>query len=274
LELDRPVKETGSVSEDLFPDVHRHVLGRLGLSFDEGRRSVRLPDEPVLLDVDGHVNFGVLGVLLDMGSSGAFSGEEFSPWVHADITVHRLRPPQGGMAAVARTLRRGKRTGVVELDVHDTSGSLVAASTQQIAFLGPPPEPDPDMTARHSAFQSMFDGRCHLDQPLPEYLGIRQEGDGTWAMDHGPDRTNGMSGLHGGVATTFIDTAAAGAVGLARGRPARTVSAAVRYLRPALHGPFTVAPQVLHDGGGIAVVRTPVLDAEGTLVISADVHVA
>ncbi len=262
------------MSDDLFPDVRRHVLGRLGLSFDEGRRSVRLPDEPVLLDADGHVNFGVLGVLLDMGSSGALAGEEFSPWVHADITVHRLRPPVGGLAASARTLRRGKRTGVVELDVHDGSGALVAASTQQITFLGPPPEPASDMTARHSAFQSMFDGRCHLTEPLPEYLGIRQDGEGTWAMDHGPDRTNGMSGLHGGVATTFIDAAAAGAVARARGGPARTVSAAVRYLRPALHGPFTVTPQVLHDDAGVAVVRTPVLDTEGTLVISADVHVA
>lgn len=261
------------MSDDLFPDVRRHVLGRVGLSFDEGRRAVRLPDEPVLLDGNGHVNFGVLGVLLDMGSSGALAGEEFSPWVHADIAVHRLRPPTGGMVATARTLRRGKRTGVVELDVHDDTGALVAASTQQITFLGPPPEPDSDMTARHGAFQSMFDGVCHLTHPLPEYLGIRQEAPGTWAMDHGPDRTNGMSGLHGGVATTFIDAAAAGAVAESRGAPARTVSAAVRYLRPALHGPFTVTPQVLHDDGRVAVVRTPVLDTEGTLVISADVHV-
>jgi len=262
------------VSDDLFPDVRRHVLGRLGLSFDQGRSAVRLPDEPALLDADGHVNFGVLGVLLDMGSSGALAGEEFSPWVHADITVHRLRAPQGSLSTTARTLRRGKRTGVVELDVHDTSGALVAASTQQIAFLGPPPEPDSDMSERHGAFQAMFDGRCHLTEPLPEYLGIRDDGAGTWSMDHGPDRTNGMSGLHGGVATTLVDVAAAGAVAQHRGGPARTVSAAVRYLRPALHGPFSVTPEVLHDDGRVAVVRTPVLDVEGTLVISADVHLA
>lgn len=261
------------MSDDVFPDVRRHVLGRLGLSFDGGRHTVCLPDEPVLLDADGHVNFGVLGVLLDMGSSGALASEEFSPWVHADITVHRLRAPQGGLATTARALRRGKRTGVVELDVHDDAGALVAASTQQIAFLGPPPEPNPDLNARHEAFQSMFDGSFHLADPLPGYLGIRDDGAGTWSMDHGPDRTNGMGGLHGGVATTLIDAAAAGAVGLARGGRARTVSAAVRYLRPALHGPFSVTPEVLHDDGGVAVVRTPVLDAEGTLVISADVHV-
>ena len=262
------------MSDDVFPDVRRHVLGRLGLAFDPGRQHVTLPDEPVLLDADGHVNFGVLGVLLDMGSSGALAGEEFSPWVHADITVHRLRAPHGGLTTSARTLRRGKRTGVVELDVHDDSGALVAASTQQITFLGPPPEPNPDLDERHQAFQSMFDGRCHLAEPLPQYLGIRDDGAGTWSMDHGPDRTNGMSGLHGGVATTFVDTAAAGAVEQARNGAALTVSAAVRYLRPALHGPFSVTPEILRDDGRVAVVRTPVLDAEGALVISADVHVA
>src|SRR5690606_13755141 len=80
---------------------------------------------------------------------------------------------------------------------------------------------------------------------------------------HGPDGASGRRGLHGGVATTFVDAAAAGAVGQARGGPARTVSAAVRYLRPALHGPFTVTPEILHDDGRVAVVRTPVLDVEG-----------
>lgn len=257
-----------------LPDFSRHVLGALGLSFPDGRATVSLPAADVLLDEDRHLNFGVLGVLLDMASSGAFADETFSPWVHADITVHRLVPPRGAVTAAARLLRRGKRTAVVELDVRDEAGALVAASTQQITFLGPPPEPAPDQERRHAAWQAMFDGTCRLPRPLPEHLGIRARGDGTWWMPHGPDRTNGMSGLHGGVTTTFVDAAAAGAVSALRSGPARTVSAAVRYLRPALHGPFTIAPEVLHDDGRVAVVRTPVLDVEGTLVITADVQVA
>jgi uncharacterized protein (TIGR00369 family) len=262
-------------AQDLeLPDFSRHVLGLLGLSFPTGRTSVSLPAETVLLDPDGHLNFGVLGVLLDMASSGAFADDVFVPWVHADITAHRLVPPTGAVTATARLLRRGKRTAVVDLDVTDAAGTLVAASTQQITFLGAPPDPAPDRAARHAAWQSMFDGTCRLERPLPEHLGIRAGGAGTWTMAHGPDRTNGLSGLHGGVSTTFVDVAAAGAVAERRGGPARTVSAAVRYLRPALHGPFTITPEVLHDDGRVAVVRTPVLDAEGTLVIAADVHVA
>ena len=257
-----------------LPDFGRHVLGQLGLSFPDGRSSVSLPDARVLRDADGHLNFGVLGVLLDMASSGSFADEVWTPWVHADITAHRLAPPTGAVTATSRLLRRGKRTAVVDLDVRDAAGTLVAASTQQITFLGPPPDPAPDADRRHQAWQSMFDGTCRLEQPLPEHLGIRTGAPGTWEMDHGPDRTNGLSGLHGGVTTTFVDVAAAGAVAEARGGPARTVSAAVRYLRPALHGPFTITPEVLGDDGRVAVVRAPVLDVEGTLVIAADVHVA
>jgi len=274
----RAVALTGAMAEDPeidLPDSTRHVLGQLGISFPRGdRRAVSLPADPVLLDPDGHLSFGVLGVLLDMGSSGAFAEEGFLPWVHADITVHRLQPPSGAVTTSARLLRRGKRTAVVDLDVHDATGALVGASTQQITFLGPAPDPGPDAERRHAAWQRMFDGVCRLPVALPAHLGITADGAGRWTMAHGPDRTNGLAGLHCGVATTFVDVAAAEAVAAQRGRPARTVSAAVRYLRPALHGPFTIEPQVLHDDGRVAVVRTPVVDVEGTLVITADVHVA
>lgn len=257
-----------------LPDAARHVLGQLGISFPGGdRRTVAVPAEPVLLDPDGHLAFGILGILVDMGSSAPFVGETPLPWVHADITVHRLQPPTGAVTSTARLLRRGKRTAVVELDIRDERGASVGASTQQIAFLGPPPEPAPDQRRRQEAWQRLFDGVCRLTRPLAEHLDI-VGADGRWTMAHGPDRTNGFGGLHGGVATTFVDVAAAGAVSALRGRPARTVSAAVRYLRPALHGPFTIEPQVVHDDGTVALVRTPMLDAEGALVTSADVHVA
>lgn len=250
----------------------RHVLGRLGMRFaDQG---IRLPVVPVLRDPDGHLTFGALGVLLDMASSTAFRGEDTGHWVHADITIHRLHPPADGeVLATARVLRRGKRTGVIELDLVDAEGALVAASTQQCVFLGLPSEPSDAGERARAAFESMFDGRCRFEEPLPVELGVREEPHGTWTMDHGPDRTNGLSGLHGGVATTLVDAAAAGAVSAPRGEPARTVSAAVRYLVPALHGPFRATPHVLQDDGRVAVVRVPVRDAEGTTVISADVQV-
>lgn len=269
--VDRPVDDPQDQPSPIFDG---HVLGQIGLSYPEGRGSVELSGDPILRDPDGHLNLGVLGILLDLASSGAFPDGEMGPWVHADITVHRLRPPVGAVRAVSRELRRGKRTAVVELDVHDTAGTLVAASTQQVTFLGPPPEHDAEVAARRQAWQSMFDGTCRLSQPLPELLGIRADGKGSWHMAHGPDRGNGFGGLHGGVTTTYVDAAAAGAVAAARGGPARTVSAAVRYLRPAQHGPFTITPQILADEGGVAIVRTPILDAEGVVVTTADVHVA
>ncbi|HET7719788.1 MAG TPA: S1C family serine protease [Acidimicrobiales bacterium] len=88
----------------------------------------------------------------------------------------------------------------------------------RLGFLGPAPELTADGTRRRAAFESMFDGRCRLEQPLAVELGVHESTPGTWSMAHGPDRTNGLSGLHGGVATTLVDAAAAGVVAAARGR--------------------------------------------------------
>lgn len=267
------MSETELAQHDPFPAAGRHVLGRVGLCFADGGRTLTLDPDPVLIDA-GHVSFGVLGVLFDMASSTALDRDAFVPFVHADITVHRLRQPNGPMAATARFARRGRRTGIVVVDLHDEAGALVATSTQEIVFRGQAPEPTPELRRIRSSFQSMFDGTCRLTQPLHHELGIGREDDGpTWSMELGPDRTNGFGALHGGVATTLIDMASAGVVAERRAAPARTVSAAVRYLAPAQRGPFRLTPQVLHDDGTLALVRAPVVDADGHTVILAEVHV-
>lgn len=259
--------------------VDRHVLGRIGLRFEgeeDGRpRAIVLDSAPALLENDGHVGFGVLGVLFDMASSTSLDPEEFRPFLHADITVHRLRPPRGEMRATAEMVRRGKRTGIVDIDLVDAAGTLVATSTQELVFGREMPAPSPAMTKMRDSFRSMFDGVCHLDGPLATELGIIEDRPGVWRMDLGPDRTNGFGGLHGGVATTLIDAAAAGKMAAVWGAPARTLSASVRYLSPARVGPFTVEPEVCGDDGATAVLRLRVLDtgAENETVILADVHV-
>ncbi len=276
------MSETEIPQHDPFPSASRHVLGRLGLAFAMGQAgaAVELDPDPVLLDAQGHLSFGALGVLFDMASSTALDPDEFVPFVHADITVHRLRAPQGAMIATSHMARRGKRTAIVVADLHDATGALVASSTQEIAFRSPSPRATPEMARMRESFRSMFDGVCRLDRPLEQDLEIAPVEDaldgapGTWTMALGPDRTNGFGGLHGGVATTLIDVAASGAVAARRGTPVRTTSAAVRYLAPALAGPFRVTPEILHDDGHLAVVRAPVLDTAGTTVILADVHVS
>lgn len=262
---------------DPIMDTANHVLARVGLGFgDDGAGPrVRLEPSAPIVDASGRLEFGVLGILFDMASSTALAAETFRPFVHADITVHRLAAPKGAMLATASMVREGKRTGIAEIDLHDEAGTRVAYSTQEIVFKGPAPERTPEMERMRDGFRSMFDGVCRLDSPLPTTLGITEPEPGTWAMSLGPDRTNGFGGLHGGVATTLIDVAASSLAAARWGRPAATVSAAVRYLSPGMVGPFHVRPELLVDGGTAAVLRVPVVDtgADGRTIILADAHV-
>ena len=276
--------ETEAPRHEPVMSTDRHVLGRLGLSFafDDTGSQVRCDPHPLLLDGAGHISFGALGVLFDLASGSAFDMAATGPWVHADIAVHRVAPPCGTMSATAWLERSGKRTAIVSIDLVDSLGTLVAASTQEIAFLARPAEPvepTPEMEAMREGWRAMFDGVCRLVQPLEVELGIERDqaaGAPTWTMALANDRTNGMGGLHGGCATTLVDVAAAGAVSVSRGgAPTRTLSASVRYLTPARVGPFHATPRILADDGTTAVLRVPIVDtgAGGATVITADVTV-
>ena len=254
-----------------------HVLAKVGLRFadDGGGSVVTLDPAPVLLGADGHLSFGALGILFDLASSTALDRASFRPFVHADISVHRLHPATGPLVATPRVLRQGGRTGVVEIELRDRAGTVVATSSQEIVFKGDAREPTPEMVKLRNGFQSMFDGTCRLTQPLETELGIVQQTPGVWSLAQRRDRTNGFGGLHGGTAITLVDVAASGTMTDRWEAPAQTLSASVRYLAPAMVGPFLAEPAVWADAGSHAVVRVPVVDAgaDDRLVIVAEVHV-
>jgi uncharacterized protein (TIGR00369 family) len=164
----------------------------------------------------------------------------------------------------------------VQIDLRDRAGTVVATSTQEIVFRGTAADTPPRMAKLRAAFHSMFDGTCRLTVPLEDELGITEPTPGSWSMALRPERTNGFGGLHGGVATTLVDAAAAGTMRRRWDAPARTVSAAVRYLAPAMVGPFLAQPTVLLEQDGFALCRIPIIDtgADDRLVILAEAHVA
>lgn len=255
-----------------------HVLSKVGLAFTDdegGGPAVTLEPHPMVLDDDGHVSLGVLGVLFDLASSVA-SDNRGRPFVHADIGVQRLRPPSGTMLVTGAPARAGRRTAIVELEMHDRTGALVATSTQEIVWRGPEGEGvvSEAMEQMRSMFRTMFDGTCRLTRPIEQELGVTADGAGAWSMALGPDRTNGMAALHGGSAVVLVDAAVAGVMAERWHRPARTLSTTLRYLRPALVGPFVARPEVRVDEGGAAVLRVPVIDtgAGDELVIVAEAH--
>jgi acyl-coenzyme A thioesterase PaaI-like protein len=93
-----------------------------------------------------------------------------------------------------------------------------------------------------------------------------------------PDRRTaapGFGGLHGGVTTALVDAAATGLVAGREGRPARTLSTALRYIEPGLRGPFRADPSIVGLADGEALVRVPLVDegADDVLIVLAEARV-
>ena len=260
-----------------------HVLGRLGIHAtdqdDPCGPGMHLHLAPPLLDDDGHVDFGVLGVFLDMACSQA--GLE-GGFLHADISVHRIGKPVGEKLFVdARVARRGGRSAVVHIDVHDDTGVRVAYSCQQIRIATPrPPSPEvanltpEQQQAMRRSWMSRFNGECTLPGPLHDSLDLRAV-DGAWTMPLTPSSRNGFGGLHGGVAFSLVGDAAEGGAVAAGFDGAKTTSALLRYLAPGLVGPFRAVPEVMPQADGDAFVRVEVFDegADDLLIILGEVHV-
>jgi acyl-coenzyme A thioesterase PaaI-like protein len=268
-------------SHDPVHDMADHVLTKLGLqvTMDGGAPTFALPLHPVLLGAGGHVDFGVLGVYLDMAASQVLAGGQDRPWVHADITMHRLAAPRGQVLVPTTTaVRMGGRSGVVVIEVHDDAGTHVARSVQEIVFTGA--ARPPGTAGDRKPFFELFHGGCTLAAPLPEELGIVAgdgEGDGRpWSIPLSDGSRNGFGGLHGGVTVALVEAAAVGALGDEPAAAGWAMSASVRYLAPSLVGPFLATPRIVARRGDVALVSVEVRDPgmDDRLTVLADVHVS
>lgn len=264
-------------------DMSDHVLGQLGLRLellDDGHR-LDLDLSPAHLLEDGSVDLGVLGVFFDLASSQPPEMRRVGAFLHADITVHQLRAPLGRtLHPTPRMVRMGRRTGVVEVDVHDETGVHVARSVQELVFpqgAGAVEVHDDSGDAR-AEFLRRLQGECSLAGPLPEVLGVRDEtgaqGRPAWSLPLSGAVQNGFGALYGGAAASLVDVAAAGVAG--GGVGARTLHAAMRFLAPGTEGPFLAIPRVVGEHGSTATVVVEIRDtgAEDRLIILADAIVA
>lgn len=272
-----------------------HVLSQIGLHAagpdDPCGEGLHLHLSPMVLEDDGHLDFGVLGVFLDMASSQVGVRR---PFLHADISVHRIARPRGERLHVdVRALRTGKRTATVQIEAFDELGTRVADSSQQMVFFGPPPGSDDasnDQVTKISEemrekFRLRLDGICTLEGRLHDIIGIAEspatiDGDGPcWTMPLGPASRNGFGGLHGGVAFDLVTEAAVGGASAELG-PVEAHGALLRYLSPAEVGPFRAVPTVMAQDDGSVFVRVAVFDDgnkkgdEAPLCILGEVHLA
>jgi acyl-coenzyme A thioesterase PaaI-like protein len=93
-------------------------------------------------------------------------------------------------------------------------------------------------------------------------------------MPSGEASQNGFGGLHGGVAFDLVTDAAVGGATQQAGVPARANGALLRYLAPAIVGPFRAVPTVMVEEDGAAFVRVQVYDdgQDAKLCILGEVH--
>lgn len=280
--MTEPTEQHRHEHSDEF-SVGGHVLGQIGLHWPEPGdacgEGLHLHLTPMVLEPDGHVDFGVLGVFLDMAGSQA---GPMRPFVHADISIQRIARPRGEKIFIdARTLRAGKRTSIVQVEAFDELGTRIADSTQQVSYrtvegmAEAATERSAEMRAR---FRAGFDGICKLAGRLHDTIGLTEgvarDGSPFWTMPSGEASQNGFGGLHGGVAFDLVTDAAAGGASKLMG-PSRANGALLRYLAPASVGPFRAVPLVMLEDDGAAFVRVHVLDEgqDDKLCIVGEVHV-
>jgi acyl-coenzyme A thioesterase PaaI-like protein len=265
-------------------DLRHHIISKIGIHApaedDPCGPGMHIHVTPVLLEPDGHLDFGALGVFLDIASSQAVG---FGPFVHSDISINRIARPQSDVVyAEAVALRTGRRSSIVHVSARDSSGMVIADSTQQVVHQSLPPgahadhHADPD--ANRMRFQSALDGVCRLPGRLHDAVGIERidgpEGASSWSMPGSPLSLNGFGGLHGGIAFDLVTEAASGGIEAVVGARAESHSALLRFLAPATSGPFRAVPTVLPQDGDAVFVRVAVHDdgQHGKLCIVGEVH--
>jgi uncharacterized protein (TIGR00369 family) len=111
---------------------HSPYMRFLGLEVvrsEKGRVEIRLPFREEFLRHDGSdwLHGGVVSALIDIVGDYAVMTETNVGVPTIDLRVDYLRPARrGDLLAVGRTLRVGRTVSVADVEVRDTSGTLVA----------------------------------------------------------------------------------------------------------------------------------------------------
>ena len=127
--------------QEILEKRYKGFTGYCGIVFDEVLdESCRVSCElrPELLNPSGVAHGGLTATLTDVAAGlMALQADE---WVHNIVTqschIHYLRPGTGDrMWAESRTVRKGRRVCVVQVDCFSDDGRLCATATYEIAYL-------------------------------------------------------------------------------------------------------------------------------------------
>jgi uncharacterized protein (TIGR00369 family) len=117
------------VRGDVEPPPIAKLVGLEAVSVDVGRSVFELQAEPRHANPMGTLHGGVIGDLTDLaiGAAMATSLEDDETFTSLDLTLKFLKPVwKTRLRATAQLVKRTRTTGLLECEVTDESGSLVA----------------------------------------------------------------------------------------------------------------------------------------------------
>jgi uncharacterized protein (TIGR00369 family) len=252
----------------------QHVLRDLRVEFEQrtdGTGHAWLPVTEFVRNPSGSVHAGVLATLVDMMGGGLAAATVQPDWIAtADLTLHVLPRAAGDdVEGIARVLRAGRTTAVIEVELRDEGGTLGLA-TMSFARLvrrdDNPVIPTPGTGGRGTL--ALPDS--HLAEPLVDRLGFVtvDASAGSIELPLTPYIGNTLDAVQGGVVATAIVVAADAIVGVKAGIPVETVDLQITYLSLVKDGPLrttahlvdqhTADVSVLDAGGRVTTAATAV----------------
>lgn len=229
------------------------IPNRLGVTarMDEGGLRLELVSPQVHVLHHGSVRASVLSYLVD-GVAGIDADEDADMWTltsDMSVRIRSMRPP-GRISAANRTLRRGRRSIVCQVEVTDDDGVLVALGA--IGFARYPRKetdpPKPFISPERAAV--LFSGEGRLTRPLREEAGIEviDAAAGVVEVLVTPQLRNPAGTMQGAMVALVAEAAAEDLVEARFGRPAVVTDLDLRYLAQAPLGPIRTRSRVLGDG--------------------------
>ena len=244
----------------------QHLLRDLRMSFDHSDPDFSrawLPVVPEICGDDGAVRAGVLATLVDVIGGGLAATTAKPNWIAtADLTLHLTAAARSGtVEAVARILRAGRTTVVLEVALREASRSIGIA-TMSFSVL-PRRDTNLDIDAvRPLGTTTMALEDSRLSAPFLELVGIEtiDAAAGIVGLPVRDWTRNSMGALQGGVVGAVVEAAAEAALRHATGAPSVVTDLQLTYLSFGKVGPLRTRVDVLEAGDNRAVAWVELFD--------------
>jgi uncharacterized protein (TIGR00369 family) len=258
------------VSSGAAPGRFQQHLG-VAIEVGDDRAIARARLRPDLSSAPDRPRLGFLATLADC-AAGLRALLTIEPhWTATmDLAVHALGPVRHpALTASARLVHRRRAGLVIEIDVVDGIGRLVASAIGSFADLSDKPGSGLEYATSGIVALELLSPSDGIYDDIIQHTGIRPDGEGRWTVDLHDGVRNSADAFIGGAVALVVEAAAVGAVE----GPGVAERMDVHFVGPGRVGPIVATPEVLGVDGGRALVRVRVVDAGAGDRLMADAHV-